>query len=108
MKRCDLENTNWLYEIEPLKVPSKPFSLNRTNWPKLSKRVFRSYIVRVSIREKRSWPGPVRSHWRKLRLEAVLFFENQWGPVPKAMKGHTVPPNYILYKSEGWAEWAIS
>ncbi|PHS66404.1 MAG: hypothetical protein COB09_02795 [Thalassobium sp.] len=108
MKRSDFEDIAWLYKIVPLKFPREPHRFRKGNWRNIGKREFRSYIVRISIREKRSWPGPVRSHWRKLRFEAIEYFEGKWGVVPEAMGRRVVPPNYILYKSDGWSQWARS
>jgi hypothetical protein len=108
IKREDMEQIVWLHNIVPLNIKSKPFRLKRRNWGKIGKREFRSLIIRISIREKRSWPGPVRSYWRHMRYEAIHHFEERWGAVPAAMRSWHVPPNRVLYKSEGWSQWARS
>ena len=108
IRRSDMKRVIWLYKIVPLKVPSKPLRFKRGNWGGIPKREFRSFIVRIFIREKRSWPGAVRSYWRNKRYEAVRYFEEKWGAVPEAMRCRNVPPNRVLYKSKGWSEWARS
>lgn len=108
IKRADMKQIIWLHKIVPLKIQSKPLRLKRRNWGNIEKREFRSLIVRISIREKRSWPGAVRSYWRHMRFDAIRHFEENWSAVPKALRGWHVPPNRILYKSEGWSHWATA
>jgi hypothetical protein len=105
IRRKDMKEIRWLREIIPLKLNNEPLRFRKSNWNNIPKQEYRSFIVRISIREKRSWPGPVRSYWRKRRNEAIHLFKTKWGAVPEAMQLHHVPPNRILFKSKGWRQW---
>lgn len=107
-KRSDMERIYWLHEVKPFKWKRHTLRYNRSNWDNIPKQEFRSFIVRIAIKERRSWPGAVRSHWRHKRTEAVKYFETKWGAVPEVMHGRHIPPNSIMFKSKGWAQWARS
>ena len=91
----------------PLSWGGHTLRYKEANWINIRKGEFRSYIVRLALRQRRSYPGPIRWYWRERRYRAVRYFESRWGQVPDVMKGRNIPPQNVIYKSKDWERWAM-
>ena len=102
---------SWLRRIERLPIAQgerqlKPWRFNEPRWNELQLRAFRTFMVLVVLRERRSWPGSVRNYWRRKRIRAAGYFQRRWGGVPPALFERSLPEQRALYQTEGWSQWA--
>ena len=95
----------WRKKVEPILTYKSWYKSYKVNWGNIERRVFRGLLVRIALRERSSWPGPVKYYWRKKRFEAAKFYENKWGNVPPILFKRHIPLGTELFRTEGWRKW---
>src|SRR5262249_30097173 len=77
-------------------------------WDRLSRPEFHGLIAAISGQERHAAPGSVRSHWRRRRFEALVYYEARFGPVPTILREWHLRRGPSFYQSLDYRAWSRS
>ena len=88
--------------------PHVQLELKKSKWRTISRPRFHGLISAIAGIERKSPPGPIRSHYRRQRQAAVSFYVAFFGPTPMILQERHLKSGASFYRTPEYQEWAAS